>query len=115
MIVSDNEIFTGNQSSEKHAQKSMDFPMTQEQIKYQLINEQFFKMTGNEWEKPIFQITKELTDGQELANNSEDNFDILDQSYSEANLLSFIEIYNKLIDANNKCLTLELVIHKDTS
>lgn len=35
-------------------------------------------MTGNDWEKPIFQITKELTDGQELANNSEDNFDILD-------------------------------------
>lgn len=72
-------------------------------------------MTGNDWEKPIFQITKELTDGQELANNSEDNFDILDQSYSGANLLSFIQIYNKLIDANNKCLTLELVIHKDAS
>ncbi len=72
-------------------------------------------MTGNDWEKPIYQITKELTDGQELANNSEDNFDILDQSYSEANLLSFIQIYNKLIDANNKCLTLELVIHKDAS
>ena len=31
------------------------------------------------------------------------------------NLLSFIQIYNKLIDANKKQLTLELVIHKDTS
>lgn len=29
VIVSENEIFSGNQSSEKHAQKFMDFPMKQ--------------------------------------------------------------------------------------
>lgn len=30
VIVSENEIFAGNQSSEKHAQKSFDFSIKQE-------------------------------------------------------------------------------------
>ena len=58
-------------------------PVTQEQIKFQLVNQQFFKMTGfdneeNNWEKPIFQITKELTDGQELTDKSTDSIEIFD-------------------------------------
>jgi hypothetical protein len=40
-------------------------------------------MTGfdneeNNWEKPIFQITKELTDGQELTDKSTDSIEIFD-------------------------------------